>query len=66
MFVRNVKNNQKLYQLFTADTLSEIGDVFYYVALITYASQLTNSSLAISLVTTFEFCIFYHNRSNCR
>ena len=55
MFVKNVKNSQKLYQLFTADALSEIGDVFYYVALITYASQLTNSSLAISLVTTFEF-----------
>lgn len=58
--MKNVKNNQKLYQLFTADALSEIGDVFYYVALITYASQLTNSSLAISslaisLVTTLEF-----------
>lgn len=38
-----------------ADALSEIGDVFYYVALITYASQLANSSLAISLVTTLEF-----------
>ena len=50
--MKNVKNNQKLYQLFTADALSEIGDVFYYVALITYASQLTNSSLAISLIAT--------------
>lgn len=53
--MKSIENNQKLYQLFTADALSEIGDVFYYVALITYASQLTNSSLAISLVTTFEF-----------
>jgi len=50
-----MQSNQKLYQLFTADALSEIGDVFYYVALITYASQLANSSLAISLVTTLEF-----------
>ena len=50
--MKNVKNNQKLYQLFTADALSEIGDVFYYVALITYASQLTNSSLAISLIAS--------------
>jgi MFS family permease len=53
--VKNMQSNQKLYQLFTADALSEIGDVFYYVALITYASQLANSSLAISLVTTLEF-----------
>lgn len=50
-----MQSNQKLYQLFTADALSEIGDVFYYVALMTYASQLANSSLAISLVTTLEF-----------
>lgn len=50
-----MQSNQKLYQLFTADALSEIGDVFYYVALITYASQLAKSSLAISLVTTLEF-----------
>lgn len=50
-----MQSNQKLYQLFMADALSEIGDVFYYVALITYASQLANSSLAISLVTTLEF-----------
>lgn len=53
--MKNMQSNQKLYQLFTADALSEIGDVFYYVALITYASQLANSSLAISLVTTLEF-----------
>lgn len=53
--MKNIQSNQKLYQLFTADALSEIGDVFYYVALITYASQLANSSLAISLVTTLEF-----------
>ena len=53
--MKNMQSNEKLYQLFTADALSEIGDVFYYVALITYASQLANSSLAISLVTTLEF-----------
>lgn len=53
--MKNMQSNQKLYQLFMADALSEIGDVFYYVALITYASQLANSSLAISLVTTLEF-----------
>lgn len=48
-------DNKKLYQLFTADALSEIGDVFYYIALVTYASSLSNASLAISLVTTLEF-----------
>lgn len=51
----NFKKNRGLYKLYAADSLSVMGDLFYYIALITYASTLPNSALAISLITTLEY-----------
>ncbi|OYR94737.1 MFS transporter [Lactobacillus taiwanensis] len=50
-----IRNKYNLGKLYTADALSEIGDVFYYVALVVFAGNLSQSALAITLVTTFEY-----------
>lgn len=50
-----LKENHGLCKLYAAGSLSVMGDLFYYIALITYASTLPNSALAISLITTLEY-----------
>ncbi len=51
----NIIKKYPLYRKFLASNfISSIGDSMYYIALLTFASQFTNSGLAISMVTLSE------------
>ncbi|WP_314065215.1 MFS transporter [uncultured Vagococcus sp.] len=51
----NIIKNYPLYRKFIASNfISTLGDSMYYIALLTFASQMTNSGLAISMVTLSE------------
>lgn len=54
LFMKKILKNKLFMWTYLADSLSNFGDVVYYLALMDYVLQLPNPTLAISLVTVSE------------